>query len=157
MPPLEPLQPIILDTFVTLAPEFVDRVSSFVATKDPPKVIKQTPAPGTPVLQGMTIEIHAVSLSDVPFGVLDPKAPGVLSSIPITIMDKVLSKGDPTLKATFETGIVVDATGFTIAFNKALKDSGSDRTISEAEVTTVAQALKGREPLGGNTGDVSTL
>jgi len=47
------------------------RVSDYVVVKQAPKVITQSPAAGTPVLEGMTIEVKTVSFSDVPYHVLD--------------------------------------------------------------------------------------
>jgi hypothetical protein len=137
---LRVLQPKVLDVF------------QFIAPKEPLRVIKQTPEPGTPVLQGMTIEIHAVSYSDVPYSVLDPKAPPVIRDIPIAIMDKALAS-DVTLKAAFETG-TFDA-GFPTKFIAALNASGFQGTISEPVATTFGQSLKDR--LGSGMTTMSNL
>src|ERR1043165_5495272 len=80
------------------------KISDFVNVKQTPKVITQNPPPGTPVIEGMTIEIKTVSFSDVPLHVLDEA--NVLDqarNIPLADIEMVI-ENDPQLKNAVKNG-----------------------------------------------------
>jgi len=85
-----------------------EKISEYRVVKAPQTVIKQTPAPGTPVVAGMTIEVQAASLSDVPVYVLDPGISAVAKNVPVYDAVTVI-QNDDTLRNVAKTGVVNDA------------------------------------------------
>ncbi len=123
-----------------LTADNLERISNFVAAKQPATVIRQTPAAGTPVIEGMTIEVQTVSLSDVPYEVLDPNALGVIRDVPIAQLDKAIA-GDDMLKAAVATGNVVDPPVVAERFNNALAREGVTRTISANDAIEIVKSF----------------
>lgn len=88
--------------------DIADKISDYRIVKAPQTVIKQTPAAGTPVVAGMTIEVQATSLSDVPIYVIDPNIVAVAKNVPVA--DAVtLIQNDDTLRNIAKTGVVNEA------------------------------------------------
>jgi hypothetical protein len=121
--------------------ESASRILDYARNKQPAKVVSQTPAPGTPVLEGMTIEIHAVSDSDVPFSVLDIKAPLLVKNIPLADMEKIIVSDDDLRKAV-TAGDVSDPE-LTAKFNRALNRNGVNGALSTDETLNLVKSLNG--------------
>ena len=124
--PLRQLNPIVLDSVFT-----------FVGTKEPTRVIKQTPAPGTPVPEGMTIEVHAVSYSDIPFSVLDPSAPDFIKNVSAANVEKIINDS-AVFKTELAKGSTADATVLRDSFNTSAQKFG----VSQIPTTTTINHLQ---------------
>lgn len=107
------------------------QIDAYIATKQIPRVVSQTPAAGTPVIEGMTILVKTVSLSDVPYHVLDADAPAAMRDVPLADIEKVIV-ADETVKAAVTSGTVpeADRTLITDKFNSTF---GVTLTANEAE------------------------
>jgi hypothetical protein len=87
--------------------ETAGKISKFVNTKAVKTVISQNPAAGTPVIQGMTIELTAVSLSDVPWNVVAVDAPVLVRNVPVDDIQTIINS-DPVLAAAAKSGTITD-------------------------------------------------
>jgi len=128
--------PIILSD-VNLA-----KIGDYVAVKQSPTVISQTPAAGTPVIEGMTIEVKTVSFSDVPYYVLDPNAPVAIRNVPIAdIQNLVVS--DDTLKSAVTSGTVPDTqlNLITEKLNTGFAGSNLTGTISPNDTSVILKSF----------------
>lgn len=121
--------------------ESASRILDYARNKQPAKVVTQTPAPGTPVLEGMTIEIHAVSDSDVPFGILDVNVPLLVKNVPIADMEKIIAS-DNDLVAAVASGSVSDPE-LAAKFNRALGRNGVNGALSPEEASGLVKSLNG--------------
>ncbi|MEO8620393.1 MAG: hypothetical protein ABI625_04955 [bacterium] len=123
--------------------ESVAKISDFVVFKQPPQVIKQNPAAGTPVIAGMTIEISAVSLSDVPFRVIDDNK--VLAVKDVAVADlKHLFENDPRLLAAVKSGTIPDneLAAVTRAINTGLVGKGiSGNGVSPTDAASLVKSI----------------
>jgi beta-lactam-binding protein with PASTA domain len=120
----------------------VVNISQYINIKQPPTVIKQSPAPGTPVIQGMTIELSAVSLSDVPFAVVDAQAPNAVKNVSMADIQAVV-EADSTLKAAVKNGVIpqADLNAIVQSLNTGLANKGLSGTISSADATELVQSI----------------
>ena len=84
------------------------KINDYVVTKQVARVVSQIPAPGTPVIEGMTIQVKTVSLSDVPFYVLDEDAPVAIRNKSLAEIEQIIL-ADDTLKAAAASGTVSEA------------------------------------------------
>ncbi|MEP7000469.1 MAG: hypothetical protein ABI969_08305 [bacterium] len=136
---------VINQAFLTkaISVESVAKISDFVVFKQPPQVIKQNPAAGTPVIAGMTIEIQAVSLSDVPFRVVDDRK--VLAVKDVAVADlKHLFENDPRLMAAVKSGTIPDAElgAVTRAINTGLVGKGiSPNGVSPTDAAALVKSI----------------
>jgi hypothetical protein len=119
----------------------IAKVTDYIAIKQPARVFKQTPAPGTPVLEGMTIEVQTVSYSDVPYYVLDDDAPVAMRNIPLAEIEKVIINDD-YLKAATESGTVTDPATYAAKLTTGLAKLGYNTTIPSTDSTKLAQSFK---------------
>jgi hypothetical protein len=83
----------------TFDPDTTATLVDFVGKKQPPRVVTQTPSPGTPVLEGMTIQIHAVSDSDIPLGVLDVAIPVLVKKISVADLGDIIDSDPDFMRA----------------------------------------------------------
>jgi hypothetical protein len=120
----------------------VAKISDYIVIKQSPKVIKQTPDPGTPVIQGMTIEIQAVSFSDVPYGVIDPQAPVMVKNISMADVEAVV-EGDPRLKNSVQNGTIApnDTDAVLQALNTGLAAKGMTGQLNSGDATELVKAI----------------
>ncbi len=120
----------------------VVNIGQYIGIKQPPTVIKQTPAPGTPVIQGMTIELQAVSLSDVPFSVVDVQAPVAVKNVSMADLQAVV-EADPTLKAAVKNGVIpqTDLQAVVQTLNTGLANKGLSGTISATDASALVQSI----------------
>jgi hypothetical protein len=120
----------------------VDKISEYTFVKQAPKVIKQTPAPGTPVIEGMTIEIQAVSFSDVPYGVIDAQAPLTVKNISLADMEAVV-EGNDRLRTSVKNGSIAPADTDAViqAFNTGLAAKGMTGLLNSVDVTELVKAI----------------
>lgn len=118
------------------------KISDFVAVKQPSRVVKQTPAPGTPVIQGMTIEVQATSLSDIPIFVIDPNIAAIAKNVPVGNI-KQLVEDDDVLKAIAKSGVVTesDRAVITEKFNRGLAGSGLTGTLTADQATALIKTM----------------
>lgn len=121
-------------------PDTTAKVVDFVNKKQPPRVVTQTPGPGTPVLEGMTIEIHTVSDSDVPFGVLDKEIPPLVKNVPVADMVEIIDS-DPDFVKAVKAGAADGAV--TEKFNQKLNQRGVQGGLSVDEANNLMKSLKG--------------
>lgn len=84
---------------IKVNPGFKDKLKDFVPVKPVPRVVFQSPAAGTPLLKGMTVEVKLLSTSDVPLGSLFVDVPAAIKDVPLSefaaLMDR--SPGTGTL------------------------------------------------------------
>ena len=118
------------------------KLNDFIGIKQPATVIKQTPAAGTPVLEGMTIEIQTVSLSDVPVFVLDPQAPAAIKNLPIGELAGIF-EADDTLINVAHTGQVTDPVQFAEKLNSGFSGRGMGTTITPNDAAAIAHSVSG--------------
>ena len=118
------------------------KISDFVGIKQPPRVVKQTPAAGTPVIQGMTIEVTATSLSDIPIFVVDPDIAIPVKNVPIGDLKELVEKDD-LLKNFAKTGIATDAdrTIITEKLNRGLINSGLNGSLTGDQATSLMKSI----------------
>jgi hypothetical protein len=133
-------------TLVTLRkfkynPDTTAKVVDYVNKKQPPRVVTQTPSPGTPVLEGMTIEVHAVSDSDVPFGVLDTNVPVLVKNVPVADMVEIV-ESDPDIQKAVAAGGITDPV-VVEKFNRGIGQHGVQGALSRDEVDNLVKSLKG--------------
>jgi hypothetical protein len=121
-------------------PETTAKVVDYVKGKQPPRVVSQTPAPGTPVLEGMTIEIHVVSDSDVPVVVFDPAIPPLVKNVSVADMSEIIDS-DPDIKGAVAAGNASPLV--TEKFNRALNQRGVMGGLSVDEASALMKSLKG--------------
>jgi hypothetical protein len=117
------------------------KVVDYVNKKQPPRVVVQTPAPGTPVLEGMTIEVHAVSDSDVPFGILDAQAPSIVKNVSIADMVEIIG-ADPDVSQAVVAGNFSDPV-VAEKFNRVLNQHGVTGALSTEEAGNLVKSLNG--------------
>lgn len=118
------------------------KISDFVGIKQPAKVVKQTPAAGTPVIQGMTIEVQATSLSDVPIFVIDANIATPVKNVPVANI-KQLVEDDDMLRNIAKTGVVTenDRAVITEKFNRGLVNSGLNGTLTSDQATALLKTM----------------
>jgi hypothetical protein len=121
----------------------IAKIGDYIGFKQAPQVIKQNPAAGTPVIAGMTIEIQAVSLSDVPFHVVDERQ--VLAVKDVAVADlKHLFENDPRLLAAVKAGAIPDTElgAVTRAINTGLVGKGiSANGVSPTDAANLVKSI----------------
>jgi hypothetical protein len=122
------------------SPDITAKLVDYVNKKQPPRVVTQTPGPGTPVLEGMTIEIHAVSDSDVPFGILDKDIPSLVKNVAVADMVEIIDS-DPDFQKAVAAGSADGAV--TEKLNKTLNQRGVVGGLSVDEANNLVKSLKG--------------
>src|SRR5262249_11088218 len=125
-----------------LALNSVAQISQYIINKQPPKVIHQTPDPGTPVIQGMTIEIQAVSFSDVPYSVIDQQAPVAVKNVSMADMETVI-ENNPTLKSSVQNGVISpnDTDAVLQALNTGLAQKGLSGQLSSSDAAELVKSI----------------
>lgn len=118
----------------------IAKLTDYVGIKQPATVIKQTPAAGTPVLEGMTIEVQTVSLSDVPVFVLDPQAPAAIKNLNIADLASIF-ESDDTLVESARTGQVTDPIQFAQKLNTGFSGRGIGTTITPTDAAAIAHSV----------------
>ena len=118
------------------------KIEDYARTKTVTRVISQTPAPGTPVLEGMTIQVKTISLSDVPYHVLVPDAPVAIRNTPLADIEKIV-QNDDTLRTAVTKGTVTEAERSMIAekFNSGLAAGGFSGTLSGADAEALVKSV----------------
>ena len=118
------------------------KISDFIHVKASPRIVKQTPAAGTPVIQGMTIEVQATSLSDVPIFVIDPNIAIPVKNVPIANI-KQLVEDDDMLKNIAKTGVVTDNDRAIITekLNRGLANSGLNGALTGDQATALIKTM----------------
>ncbi len=118
-------------------------ISDYVATKSPLTVISQSPAPGTPLIEGMTVEVKATSLNDIPWVVIDQTAPAAIRGVPIADVQQLLETNALVLEAS-RTGDVSEEkrAEFVVAINQSLGGKGLSGEIATADALAIAKSLK---------------
>ncbi|MEP7380579.1 MAG: PASTA domain-containing protein [Gemmatimonadota bacterium] len=126
-----------------LTAEKAKSISDYVATKTPLTVISQSPAPGTPLIEGMTVEVKATSLNDIPWFVIDTTAPPALRGVPIADVQHLLETNALVLEAS-RTGDVSEEkrAEFVVAINQSLGGKGLSGEIATSDALAVAKSLK---------------
>ncbi len=126
----------------TLSADKLQRVSEFVAAKAPLTIISQTPAPGTPLIEGMTVEVKAISLGHVPMGILDDTTPDFLHNVSVADMQKLIEDDDVVRKAVQDGEVAENQRAtFVNKLNTSLMGKGLTREITAGDATNVAKAL----------------
>ncbi len=120
----------------------VEKISEFINIKQPPKVISQNPAPGTPVIQGMTIELKTVSFSDVPYGVVDAHAPTAVLNVSMADIQSVV-ESDALLKNAVKTGTIPagDTDAVVQKLNTALATKGLSGTLKAGDAAAFVKSV----------------
>lgn len=127
---------------LTLKTDAAAKISDFVETTKAVKtVISQKPASGTPVIQGMTIELTAVSLSDVPWHVVADDPPLLVQNVAVDDIRTIIDS-DPELKAAAKSGTITDNQRTEIAqkFNAGLRQKGVAGELSADEAANVVKS-----------------
>src|SRR5262245_45525833 len=123
-----------------LNPASLDKIKDFVITKQVPHVIKQTPAPGTPVIPGLTTEVQAVSYSDIPYYIVDADAPPAIRNLPIAEIGKVVAEDD-TVKTAVTTGTASDPAAFAEKLSAGFARGGVTTAVSAADTPAIVRSL----------------
>lgn len=132
MPPIE----------FTLSPETLQHISEYAAAKGPLTIISQTPAPGTPIIEGMTVEVKATSFGDIPIRIIDHTAPDFLRNVSIADVQKLIEDDDVVSKAARDGDIAEDQrTIFVNKLNASLMGKGLTREITTSDAINVAKSL----------------
>ena len=118
------------------------KLNDYIGIKQPATVIKQTPPAGTPVLEGMTIEVQTVSLSDVPVFVLDPQAPAAIKNLALGDIAGIFESDDTLIDAA-RTGNVTDPIVFAQKLNTGLSGRGIGTTITPTDAAAIAHSVGG--------------
>ncbi|MGQ0648994.1 MAG: hypothetical protein ACT4P7_15670 [Gemmatimonadaceae bacterium] len=130
------------DVMFNFTDEKLRLVQEFVGKKTPLTVISQTPAPGTPLIEGMTVEVRAVSLGDVPLRILDANAHESIRDVPISEFQKLAEGDDLVLEAGRSGGIPDDKrTDFIRKINTGLTGKGLARDATDADAGNIAKSL----------------
>ncbi len=118
-------------------------ITDYVGLKSPLTVISQTPAPGTPLIEGMTVEVKATSLADVPWVVLDPQAPAAIKGVPIADVQQLLEANSLVLEASQTGDVSADKQAdFVLAINQSLAGKGLSGQIATTDAVNIAKSLK---------------
>jgi len=120
----------------------VEKINQYINIKQPPRVITQTPAPGTPVIQGMTIELKTVSFSDVPYSVVDAQAPAAVQKVSMADIEAVV-EGDDRLKNAVKTGVIpaADTDAIVQTLNTGLAAKGLSGTLSAGDAAALVKSI----------------
>lgn len=118
-------------------------ITDFVQLKGPLTVVSQSPAPGTPLIEGMTVEVKATSLNDIPWGVIDTTAPPSIKNVPIADVQSLV-EANPLVLAASQTGDVSEANkaDFVLAINQSLAGKGLAGQIATSDAVNIAKSLK---------------
>jgi len=119
------------------------RISDYAVAKQSPKVITQNPPAGTPVLEGMTIEVRTVSYSDVPFHVLaETEVVDQARNLMLADIEKVI-EADPQLANAVKVGGIPenDRSVVTEKLNVQLSKSGLSRPMSMDDANRFIQQV----------------
>lgn len=117
--------------------------TEFVATKLPLTVIAQTPAAGTPLIEGMTVEVRATSLSDIPWSVFEPAAPELIRNVPVSEVEKLVNANAVVLAASQTGEVAADKQAdFALTLNQTLAGKGLTREVAAADTINIAKSLK---------------
>lgn len=131
------------DFAMLLTADRANRAAEFVATKLPLTVISQTPAPGTPLIEGMTVEVKAVSFNDIPWSVFEPTAPEVIRSVPVAEVAKLVNANAVILAASQTGDVAADKQAdFALTLNQSLAGKGLTREVAAADTINIAKSLK---------------
>src|SRR5262245_14660168 len=124
-------------------PALKEKLKDFVPVKPLPRVVFQSPAPGTPLLKGMTVEVKLLSTSDVPIGGLFVDVPPAIKDVPLSEFAALLDKS-PTTGTILTGGALPDdkRTEFVAGINAGL---GSKITtqLTDADANKTFTLLKG--------------
>jgi hypothetical protein len=123
--------------------EKAESVSKYVVgTKQAPKVIKQVPAAGTPVIAGMTIEIQTVSFSDVPIHVLDESIKQEIKNVPVATIDDIFETNDKFKNSVNKGEIPAEDLVFvTEELNRELAKRGSPGGLSPQDAQQLVKSF----------------
>ena len=88
-------------------PTIKERVKDFVPVKPVPRDVFQSPAPGTPLLKGMTVEVKLLSTSDVPLGSLIVDVPVAMKDVPISELAALMDRS-PEMGALLAGGALAE-------------------------------------------------
>jgi hypothetical protein len=114
------------------------KILDFVGGKAPPVVITQTPKAGSPVPQGMSIEVKVASKSDIPIGVAYVETvPPALEFIPLDQFEKIV-EDNPIVREVKNTGVLTpeNEAEFVKAFAK------EDITLTPEETQILVKMVK---------------
>lgn len=117
--------------------------NEFLTAKQPSVVYFQNPAAGTPVPQGMTIEVRVFSPSDVPLGAVLEGVPPALGLLMLEDVDELI-RNDPTVNEVSMSGTLDPGkeAAFIDAFNQRAQGRGSTTTIPASEAQNVMLLMK---------------
>ncbi len=127
-----------------ISSETAGKISDYVTIKQPPTVVSQNPPAGTPVIQGMTIEVRATSLSDVPWHVIDGGVIQAVKNVPVADI-AALVQNDPVLANAAKTGVIneADAAAITAKLNTGLAGSGLSGEMNVTDATNLVKSIGG--------------
>jgi hypothetical protein len=122
---------------------FKEKLKDFVPVKPVPRVVFQSPAPGTPLLKGMTVEVKLLSTSDVPLGGLVLDAPIAIKDVPLSEFATLMEKS-PGTEAILAGGALPDdkRAEFVAGINAGL-GSSLKTPLTEADAAKTFAILKG--------------
>jgi hypothetical protein len=129
--------------FDNLTTQNLAAINDYLATKSPPRVVSQNPPAGTPLIAGMTVEVHAVSFDDIPFQTLVPNAPVAIQKVPLSAIE-TWAQGDDLIKNVISTGTVPDnqRDAFVQKVNTGLAGKGLAGTITANDAAGIATSFK---------------
>jgi len=125
-------------------PALTEKLKVFVPVKPVPRVVFQSPAPGTPLLKGMTVEVKLLSTSDVPIGSLFDDVPLALKDVPLSEFAKLVDQ-NPQAATILAGGSLPDdkKTDFVGAINAGLGPTVLKTPLTDADAAKTFTVLKG--------------
>lgn len=127
----------------TFDPGNAAKVVDFVGRKATPTVYTQNPPAGTPLTEGMVVEVRVASLSDVPIKVLNPDILEAIQEVPVQVLNEIF-EADPDLRALGAAPSLPDSdkTVFAEKINAGLAGKGFGVAITADKVGGLAKDLK---------------
>jgi hypothetical protein len=120
----------------------LDKIKDVVPVKEPPRVVRQTPAPGSPLLRGMTVEVRLLSPSDVILADIASEPPLALRDVPIPEFKKWVDQSPVARELLDGDRLPPERRAeFLRLVNEGLKGVAKG-TVTEAEVDRAFASLK---------------
>ena len=124
-------------------PGLQDKLKDFVPVKPLQRVVFQSPAAGTPLIKGMTVEVKLLSIADVPIGTLFTDIPVAIKDVPISEFANLLDKSPGTGTLLSGGALPDDKRGDFVAGINAGLGNVIKTPLTDADATKTFTILKG--------------
>jgi hypothetical protein len=136
---------------IAIDPKVVEKISGIVVKKGTPIIFSQNPPPGTPIPQGMQVQVVTFQPGDISVGVLDDRAHIAVRDVPYEELIKLYSADDffGTLKGK-DTLPPEKREQFVNEINAKLRGKGLSGEVSINDADAVFDSIKGAGSIGVN-------